>query len=498
MDLVNSNWRAVPDFYQRELASVSRGYFRAMIFWLVVGLIAALSYAVQFIEGWGETLIPPSAVHSVGRLRMAHASIMIYGVLVNAFLGALSATCSPPDRGEGGGRGAGFLGFWILQFALLGGVLGLLYGEARAIPFFEMPVWANGFLLVGWLFAMGSMIGSVDSSEDEYARGVFPWMAVAFISGLGILAGAAGIQYATLPQDFAVRWVVAFQSGLFHLLLIPLGLAATQYFMRYRLPHGSWNRWWQGLLAVLLAGAGVLAGREAFELEPLPSGLTLAAFVLGCVYFGVLLLLAAGFALALRNALEERLEPPPWNSRSVIWFAAGWVALIVYLVQRFTILLGPEFVEAVQFTDWVVGHHHLILFLGLGAWSFGVLDELWPELRRCERWRMPLLADLHLALTLGGGWAMVVSLFVAGWAQSGLTRAMAPWSEVIGQSEPFWMVRVVSGSAITLGQVFLLLNVMATRDRTLPELRKPKPERRVDPEDLTRDLLDAEAEGFLR
>lgn len=469
-----------------------------MIFWIIVGLVAALSYAVQFVEGWGEVLIPPNAVHSVGRLRMAHSSVMIFGVVVNAFLGALSAACSPPDRGEASGRGAGFLGFWILQFALLGGVLGVLYGEARAIPFFELPVWANGFLLAGWLFAMGSVIGAADSREDEYVRGVFPWAAVAFLSGLGILAGESAVQFLALPQDFAIRWIVAFQSGLFHLLLIPLGLGATQYIMRYRLPHGVWNRWWQGLLALLMAGSGVLAGREFFELEPLPPALTLPSFVLSSIYFGLLLLLTAGFALALRNAMEERLEPPPWMSRSMIWFTAGWAALAVYGVQRFTILLGPDFVTSVQFTDWVVGHHHLILMLGLGAWSFGLLDELWPELRRCERWRMPLLADLHLILTLGGGWAMVMSLFVAGWAQSGLARAMAPWSEVVGQSGPFWMVRLVSGSAIALGQVFLLLNIIATRDRTLPELRKPRSETPVDPDDLTRDLLDAESEGLLR
>jgi len=284
----------------------------------------------------------------------------------------------------------------------------------------------------------------------------------------------------------------------FPLLLIPLGLAAIQYFMRYRLPHGVWNRGWHGVLALLLAGAGMLAGREIFELEPLPPGLMLPAFISGCLYFGILLLLIAGFALALRGAMEDRLEPPPWTSRSILWFSAGWVALAVYAVQRFMLLLNPDFLQSVQFTDWVVGHHHLILFLALGSWSFGLLDELWPELRRSERWRMPLLADLHLVLTLGGGWAMVVSLFVAGWAQSGLARAMAPWSEVIAQSGPFWMVRVVSGSAIALGQLFLLLNVLATRDRTLPELRKPRTEPRVDPDDLTRDLLDAEAEGFLR
>ncbi len=498
MDLLESNWRPVPDFYEREMASVSRGYFRAMIFWLIVGVLTALSYSFQFVEGWGERLIPSSAEHSVGRLRMVHSSLMIFGVLMNGFLAGLTAACSPPIRNSRGSRGAGFLGFWIIQLALLGGSLGVLYGESQALPFFELPVWADGFLIVGWLFAMGSLINAVDPSEDEYAAGVFPWMSVAFVSGVVIMTGAAIIQFTRLPQDVAGRWIATLQTGLFHLILLPLGLAATQYFMRLRLPHGVWNRWWQGILALLLCASGALAGRELFEIVPLPPGMYLPIYLLSFIYFGVLILVLAGFALALRAAMQERLEPPPWKSRGVIWFTAGWIAIGVYLGQRYLILMNGEFREAVRFTDWVIGHHHGLLLLGLGSWVFGLLDELWPELRRSERWRMPLFADLHLVLTLGGGWCMVLSLYISGWVQSGLTESLAPWSEVVARSGAFWMGRVVAGSALLIGQILLLINLIATRDRTLPELRKPRETLSPEPHNLDAELIDPGMEEFLR
>jgi cbb3-type cytochrome oxidase subunit 1 len=129
----------------------------------------------------------------------------------------------------------------------------------------------------------------------------------------------------------------------------------------------------------------------------------------------------------------------------------------------------------------------------VGAWGFGLLDELWPELRRSETWRRPLLADLHLVLTLGGAWTMALALFAAGWMQSALAREMAPWSAITEASTGFWMVRVVAGSAVVAGQVLLLINLIATRDRSLPKLREPREEFIEEPE-----VIEGLSEGMLR
>lgn len=474
MELLRSDWRPSPDFYQRESAGVARGYFWAAAFWLVVGVFAGLTYSFQFVEGWGEVLVPPSAVHSVGKLRMAHSSIQIFGFLMNVFLGALSAVCGPQRRSRNSGRGAAFLGFWIIQLSLVGGVLGVLHGEVEALGFGEMPALADAGLICGWLFASGSILGWIPDENDGWIKGVFPWIAVAMIGGTWIQLIGLGIPLLHLPRDLAARWGGIYEAGVIHAFLVPLGLSALIYFMRLRLPYTSWNRGWLGLLALVYAAACIGFGRGLYDVEPGESALTQFEFVAQCVLFGVMALMFVGFGFALRHAMTDKQEPPPWDSRSMIWYTAGWIALAVYFFQRAALLFDPFLLERIRYTDWIAGHHHLVLLAGLGAWAFGLIDELWPELRRSESWRMPFLADLHLVLTLAGAWIMIVSLFLAGWVESSLAATMNPWDEIVSASSPFWFARAAGGALFALGQIFWLLNLVATRDRTLPKLRQPK------------------------
>lgn len=474
MELVTTDWRPNPDFYERGFAGIARGYFRAGSWWLAVGLFAGLTYAFQYVEGWGEALIPPSAVHSLGRVRMAHSSVMIYGFLMNVFLGGLHAVCSPRGGRTAGGRGAAFLGFWILQLALIGGVLAVLHGEAQPVALGELPAWADAGLICGWSFALGSLIVAADVEFDDWIGGVVPWLAAAGVGGILFMAEGAALPYLALPRADAAIWEAFVQSGLLFGMLLPLGFASTIGFMRLRLKYWTWNRVWLALLALIAAIAAPAAGARLYLLEPLRPSLEPLVTGAAMAYAAVIALLGLGFVLALRQAMQEGGEGRAWASRSMIWFGAGWIAIAVCFTQKALLLADREYLEGVRFTDWTAGHQHLFLLGGLGAWAFGVLDELWPELRRSEGWKMPLLADLHLALTLGGVWAMAASLFIAGGIQSSLAEAMTPWSEVMEASGQFWFMRAVAGMAIAVGQILLILNLAATRDRSLPKLREPR------------------------
>jgi hypothetical protein len=322
LDLLTSGWEATPDFHERRLAGVARGYFRAVAFWIVAGLFAGLTYSFQFIPGWGEALVPPSAVHSVGRLRMAHSTVMLHGVVVNLFLGALCAVCSDTRR-RPGGAGTAWFGFALLQGSLLAGVLAVLYGEVQASAFGELPVWADAGLLIGWVVAMGVLITAPRREDDPWIGGVYPWLAVAALGGLVVQTANAGLAYLPLPQDEAARLAAAVQSGYLHAWLLPLGIAPMIYFLKFRLPLPGWSRWWLGLLALAAALTAPLSGSELYLTEPLPIGLLVPALVAGTAYFGTIGVLGAAFALALRRGMSERLEPRPWNARATLWFAGG-------------------------------------------------------------------------------------------------------------------------------------------------------------------------------
>jgi hypothetical protein len=275
--------------------------------------------------------------------------------------------------------------------------------------------------------------------------------------------------------------------------MLPLGVAATLYFLRFRLPLPGWSRWWLGLLALVVAATASLTGGELYQVEWPPEALIEPIRVAGTVYFGALGALAAGLGLALRRGVAEKGDARPWNARAMIWFVAGWVAVLCYAFQRVHLLHDEAYLETVRFTDWIAGHHHLLLLSGMGAWAFGVTDELWPELRRCEAWRLPFFADVHVILTLGGAWIMVGTLFTAGWLQSTMAREMVPWSAITEASAGFWLVRVIAGSVVVGAQVLWLINLVATRDRSLPKLREPVELEAEEPE-----ILEGFSEGMPR
>ena len=59
------------------------------------------------------------------------------------------------------------------------------------------------------------------------------------------------------------------------------------------------------------------------------------------------------------------------------------------------------FQKIIHFTDWVVGHAHMVMFGVFGFWIMGIFVELWP--RAVGRpWASPRLLTAHYWLTLVG------------------------------------------------------------------------------------------------
>jgi cytochrome c oxidase cbb3-type subunit 1 len=119
------------------------------------------------------------------------------------------------------------------------------------------------------------------------------------------------------------------------------------------------------------------------------------------------------------------------------------------------------FQALIHFTDWVVGHAHLVMFGVFGFWILGMMIYLIPRLLKTA-WQSLELLEWHYWLTGGGMLVMFLDLMFAGIFQGFSWASLTPWEDSISVSLPFWWVRVVAGLAIIAGQVCFGVNLYRT------------------------------------
>lgn len=132
------------------------------------------------------------------------------------------------------------------------------------------------------------------------------------------------------------------------------------------------------------------------------------------------------------------------------------------------------FQKIIHFTDWVVGHAHLVMFGVFGFWIFGIMHHLWPRLTGHE-WYSRNLNEWHYWITVISLWIMVIDLTAAGLVQGFLWRALAPWEDSLKASMPFWLIRSIAGTGIVYAQFLLIYNMWKTAKGQvcLKELKTP-------------------------
>lgn len=148
------------------------------------------------------------------------------------------------------------------------------------------------------------------------------------------------------------------------------------------------------------------------------------------------------------------------GNMSLRWFYTGMICYFTTCLQcAFQVTL--TFQEIIHFTDWVVGHAHLVMFGVFGFWIIGFYVELWPRVVG-RPWYSRRLLIYQYWLTLLGLSLMFVDLVAAGLMQGFSWRNLQPWADSVIASVPFWYVRAVSGIMIIAGQLMFFYNMWAT------------------------------------
>lgn len=438
----------------RELVDerIVRWYFVGGLCYLLFGMLAGLLFSLQFVHMYpfaGVELLSP------GRWRMVHTNAVAYGFIANAFLGALHWAIPRLTLQPVLSRRLSWGIFAAWQVVLFATVAGIADGYAQAIEWGETPTFVDPFALLGLILVAVNMLSPIVRAPGPlyvtlwYFIAAFVWTVMVYAMGN------------FLPQYVVTGTAAGALAGLFihdlvGLFVTPIGWGLMYYFVPIILKRPIWSH---GLSLVGFWGLAFfypLNGIHHFLYSPIPMFLQYGAVVATVAVELVVTTVIINFFGSLRGQGDLLRTSLP-----IRWFYTGMVFYFTTCLQcAFQVTL--TFQKIIHFTDWVVGHSHLVMFGVFGFWILGVMTYLFPRLLGARGWYRPSWNEWHYRLTALSMLVMFVDLVIAGLVQGFEWQSLSPWEVSLVASAPFWLVRMVSGMAMIVGQCLFVANVVMT------------------------------------
>jgi cytochrome c oxidase cbb3-type subunit 1 len=424
----------------------------AGVVFFVVVLFAGLLYGLQLQQMYP---FPNIELLSPGRLRMVHTNAAAYGFIVNIFAACLYWVIPRLTGRRVFSERLGWVVFWAWQAIVLAAAVGILLGSAQAVEWGETPTWIDPIALGGAALLIFNLIVPIFSRRERnmyvtlwYYTAGFVWLALVYFMGN------------FLPQYFIPGVGGAAVVGLYihdlvGLFVTPMGWGLMYYMVPVILKKPIWSHTLSLVGFWGLAFFYPLQGIHHFLFSPIPMyaqyGAVISTIAIEIVVFTVIV----NFFMTLRGSGDQLR-----TNYSLRWFYAG---MIMYAITCFQCAFHTTltFQRVIHFTDWVVGHAHMVMFGVFGFWLLGAVDYLWPKL--CgARWYSNALRGWQFWLTVLGLTLMFGALTIAGLVQGNLWSALAPWEQSLIGSRPYWTARTVAGVMIIAGQFLLFYNMWMT------------------------------------
>jgi cytochrome c oxidase cbb3-type subunit I len=427
-------------------------HFIFSLTFLIVAMLAGWFFSLQLLQAY-----PFAGIEhlSPGRWRMIHTNGVAYGFIANAFLGALHWAIPRLTLQKVASKALSWFIFFAWQFVVLATVVGLILGKAQAVEWGETPMFIDPLAVAGLiLVAINFMVPILRSEGPMY---VTLWY---FIAGLvwTILVYAMG-NY--LPQFFVGGAASGALIGLFihdlvGLFVTPLGWGLMYYFVPIILKKPIWSH---GLSLVGFWGLAFfypLNGIHHFLYSPIPMFLQYGAIISTIAVELVVTTVIINFFATIRHRGDMLRTNMP-----IRWFYIGMVFYFTTCLQC-AMQVTLTFQKIIHFTDWVVGHSHLVMFGVFGFWIMGFMTHLFPRLLGAKGWYRPAWNEWHFWLMGMSMLVMFFDLVFAGLVQGFMWRDLASWESTTVASGPFWFIRTLSGVGMLVGMGFFLANIVMT------------------------------------
>ena len=456
-----------------------RWYFIMACVFLGASMLGGLLMAFQLVH-WnpldGLELLAP------GRWRMVHTNAVAYGFLANAFLGALHWAVPRLTWKPVASRALSYFIFFAWQAIVILTALFLVIGPslqdapwvmdlaarwhlpmglgAQGLEWGETPFWVDPLALVGLALVAYNFTVPIAKAKPPlyvsswYFLAAFVWTFLTYAMGNLMVEYSVGGTSAGAVTGLFIHDLV----GLF---VTPLGWGLMYYFVPILLRKPIWSH---GLSLVGFWGLAFfypLNGIHHFLYTPIPMFLQYSAIIATVAVELVVTTVIINFFGTLRGNGKAVVTNLP-----VRWFYTGMIFYFLTCLQC-AMQVTLTFQALIHFTDWVVGHAHLVMFGVFTMWLFGIMTYLFPRLLN-RPWYSHALCEWHFWLSAGGVLVMASDLILAGLFQGYYWASLQPWDVSYVGSYPFWVTRVFAGLAMLGGFLCFVANLVLTY-RTTPE-----------------------------
>ncbi len=450
-----------------------KGYFLAGLTFLTISMIAGILVALQLVH-WNP--LDGIEVLSPGRWRMIHTNAIAYGFLANVFLGMLHWVVPRLTLRPVASRPLSLFIFVAWQLIVFLTAAAIVIGPslqampwvadlakrtglcmslgAQGLEWGETPFWIDPIALLGLaLVAVNFMVPIARARAPLYVTlwyfmAAFVWTFLTYAMG-------------NLLPEYAVGGTSAgaigglFIHDLVGLFVTPLGWGMMYYFVPIMLKKPIWSH---GLSLVGFWGLAFfypLNGIHHFLYTPIPMFLQYGAVIATVAVELVVTTVIINFLGTLRGQGQQVITNLP-----IRYFYTG---MIFYFITCFQCALQVTltFQKLIHFTDWVVGHAHLVMFGVFSLWLFGVMTYLFPRVLH-RPWYSTRLCEYHYWLSAAGVLVMALDLTMAGIFQGYYWASLQSWDVSVDGSQPFWVTRVFAGLCMFAGLLCFLYNLWMT------------------------------------
>lgn len=448
-----------------------KAHIQAAMVSLFFSLLAGTLYALQFMNHYP---FPATEWLSPGRVRLIHTNMIAYGFLTNSFFAILYYVLPRATGHRVLSEKLGTLVFWAWQFILLSAGVGFLLGKGQAVEWGETPTgfkpgrfepnWIPVDLLVviGVVFALVQFFTPIVKARGQklyvtlwYFTAGLVWLPLTYLMGTitpeWVLPGASGAAVTGLfIHDLVGLWVT------------PLGWGTMYFFVPIILRKPIWSHALSVMGFWALAFFYPLGGVHHFLLSPIPDYVEIGAISTTVAIEVVVTTVVVNFMVTMKGSWDALRTQLP-----IRWFLTGMLLYLTTCIQC-AFQTTWSFQRIIHFTDWVVGHAHLVMFGVFSFWIYGVMTWLWPRL--CGReWAKPALNTWHYWLTTVGLVTMFFTLVAAGLVAGQLQANLSPWNDILAASKPYWILRLVAGLMMFAGFLCFAANMWLTaRTTTAP------------------------------
>ena len=426
-------------------------YFVAALTFISISMLGGFLMAAQLLR---HNPLNGIEIFSPGRWRMLHTNAIAYGFLANGFLGLLHWVIPRLTLRPVLDRRLSWLIFVAWQIVVLATAVGILLGQAQGLEWGETPTWIDTLAQLGLLLVAINFMTPIIRVKGPmyvtlwYFLAAFVWTFLTYAMGNFV------------PEYFVSGTAAGAVGGLFihdlvGLFVTPLGWGLMYYFVPILLKKPIWSH---GLSLVGFWGLAFfypLNGIHHFLYTPIPMFLQYGAIISTIAVELVVTTVVINFFGTIWGRGREVLTNLP-----IRYFYTGMVFYFLTCLQC-AMQTTLTFQALIHFTDWVVGHAHLVMFGVFSMWIFGMMTYLIPLILKRD-WYSNKLCEYHYWLSAAGLAVMAADLILGGLFQGWSWSSLQPWDRSIDVSFPFWMIRIWAGLSMFGGLVVFLYNFYMT------------------------------------